>query len=379
MAVMSDIDESRVLDPMMGSGTVLAMARAQGHRGIGFDIDPLAVLISKAWTIAFDPEGIRDSADDVLISAMTEFKNIALADAYPENADEKTREFIRYWFDGYARRQLTALSLAIGLVECETVRDVLWCAFSRLIIAKQSGASRAMDLSHSRPHRVFDVAPVKPFNKFLSAVERVVVNGIDESSANRGPKPTIKMGDARHLELPDHCVDLVLTSPPYLNAIDYIRCSKFSLVWMGYNVGDLRQIRSGSVGTEAPEDSALDDKDVRLIVNSLKLQPKLDERHEQILCRYIRDMRGSISEVGRVLTDAGKAVYVVGENTLRGTYIRTSVIVSRLAGLAGLSMKERRIRTLPADRRYMPPPAFGRQGGTIEARMRREVVLTFSR
>src|SRR5712664_3883833 len=72
LEVMSDIDESRVLDPMMGSGTVLAMARAQGHHGIGFDIDPLAVLISKVWTTTFDSEEILDEADDVLEGALTE-------------------------------------------------------------------------------------------------------------------------------------------------------------------------------------------------------------------------------------------------------------------------------------------------------------------
>jgi hypothetical protein len=146
-----------------------------------------------------------------------------VSDAYPESADEETRKFIRYWFDGYARRQLSALSLAISFIECEIARNALWCSFSRLIISKQSGASRAMDLSHSRPHRAFETAPEKPFNKFLLAVERVITNGIDKKSANRGPRPIIKMGDARKLALPDQSIDLVLTSPPYLNAIDYIR------------------------------------------------------------------------------------------------------------------------------------------------------------
>jgi tRNA G10 N-methylase Trm11 len=36
----------RVLDPMVGSGTVLAVARAKGHRAYGVDLDPLAVLLS---------------------------------------------------------------------------------------------------------------------------------------------------------------------------------------------------------------------------------------------------------------------------------------------------------------------------------------------
>lgn len=307
-----------------------------------------------------------------------EFKNIALSDAYPNGADEETRQFIRYWFDGYARRQLAALSLAISVHEHETTRNALWCAFSRLIISKQSGASRAMDLSHSRPHRVFDRAPTKPFDKFLSAVERVICSGIDKRKRDRGPEPMIRVGDARSLPLPDGCIDLVLTSPPYLNAIDYVRCSKFSLVWMGYKVGDLRRVRAESVGNEGAQYSLLDDdKEITSIIHELKLRPQLDKRHERILRGYIHDMRGALHEVGRVLSSTGKAVYVVGENTIRGTYIKTSTILLRLAELSGLSMKERQMRSLPANRRYMPPPAAGL--GAMNARMRREVVLTFSK
>jgi hypothetical protein len=311
------------------------------------------------------------------IESWSEFKNLSVGDAYPVNADEETGQFIRYWFDGYARRQLAALSMRIHAVKSEIARNTLWCAFSRLIISKQSGASRAMDLSHSRPHRTFDTAPEKPFNKFLSAVERVIANGIDKNSLGVGEEPTIKMGDARGLPLDDNSIDLVLTSPPYLNAIDYVRCSKFSLVWMGHKIADLRQVRTESVGTEAADESLDDDKGIRSIIETLKLRPKLDQRQERILGRYIHDMRAAVAEIGRVLSKAGKAVYVVGENTLRGTYIRTSVIVTKLAEFAGLSMKERRRRTLPANRRYMPPPSSAL--GTMNTRMRREVVLSFAR
>ena len=37
----------RILDPMSGSGTVLAVAQTVKHHAIGIDTDPLAVLISK--------------------------------------------------------------------------------------------------------------------------------------------------------------------------------------------------------------------------------------------------------------------------------------------------------------------------------------------
>ena len=39
----------RVLDPMMGSGTIPVLAAMRKHKAIGFDLDPLAVMIARAW------------------------------------------------------------------------------------------------------------------------------------------------------------------------------------------------------------------------------------------------------------------------------------------------------------------------------------------
>ena len=39
-----------VLDPMCGSGVVVRLALLSGRRALGFDIDPLAVLMSRVWT-----------------------------------------------------------------------------------------------------------------------------------------------------------------------------------------------------------------------------------------------------------------------------------------------------------------------------------------
>jgi hypothetical protein len=369
----------RVLDPMVGSGTVLAVARSKGHKAIGVDIDPLAVLISKVWTTAIDREEVRDRAAAVLDRANLQVRSLTGEAAYPPDADKETREFIKYWFDGYARRQLAALALAIGRVRSEVTRNALWCGFSRLIIAKQAGASRALDLAHSRPHRVFDYAPIKPFDKFTAAVDRVVENCIDQSESFRGPAAHIAEGDARLLPLHDASIDLVLTSPPYLNAIDYLRCSKFSLVWMGHQVGELRDLRSASVGAEIATGADDPDSEVRGILSRLKLGSAFPNRQRGVLTRYIQDMRTSVSEVARVLVRGGRAVYVVGENTMRGTFIKNSKVVVAVAEAAGLKLTHRIGRTLPANRRYLPPPQSGGGDASLDGRMRREVVLAFSK
>lgn len=240
-----------VLDPMSGSGTVLAVARAEGHRAVGVDMDPLAVLLAKVWVQPVAKRAVVREAALVLESARKRFNKVPLARAYPVGCDEATKAFIRYWFDDYARKQLAALAWHIRRVSDENVRNVLWCGFSRLIITKSAGASLAMDLSHSRPHKSFDRAPVKPFNKFIVAVETVVANCPNKSIGPIGPVARVTEGDARSLVIRSNSVDLVLTSPPYLNAIDYMRCSKFSLVWMGYTTEQLKIIRGTSVGAES--------------------------------------------------------------------------------------------------------------------------------
>jgi hypothetical protein len=367
----------RVLDPMMGSGTVLAVARACGHQAVGIDIDPLAVLLARVWTTAVDVPAVEDKATEVLCHARTRFPSRRVRNAYPSLADEETRRFVRYWFDEYARRQLACLSDAIHDVEEDTLRDALWCAFSRLIITKQAGASLAMDLSHSRPHKTFTRAPVKPFRKFLSAVDHVLTNCISTAQQNCGPATAVQKGDARKLDVPSSSIELVLTSPPYLNAIDYMRCSKFSLIWMGYNISELGKIRSASVGTEVGSVEARDNPIVKDIIAALKLRPDLSPRHEAILAHYIQDMHQAVQESARVLVPGGKAVYVMGENTIRGTYIPNSRMITAVAEISGLNTEGCRSRTLPANRRYLPPPSTA--AAALDGRMRREVILSFSK
>lgn len=367
----------RVLDPMMGSGTVLAVARSKGHHAVGRDLDPLAVRLAGVWTTAVDGERVQNQAIGVLEQARDRFRSLRQAEAYPVQADAVTKDFVRYWFDGYARRQLACLASSIGQLKDDATREALWVGFSRLIITKSAGASLAMDLSHSRPHLVHDRAPVKPFSRFLSAVQTIIANCCQDRSG--GPGASVKLGDARNLDIESESIDLVLTSPPYLNAIDYIRCSKFSLVWMGYRIAELSEIRSKSVGAEAAFQDAQQSVWVRALMEQLALSPRLSKRNEAILARYVWDMDRALAEVSRVLKRRARAVYVVGDSTVRGTFVANSEIVCAVAERNGLRVTGKETRTLPGNRRYLPPPRSGSTDTGLDGRLRREVVIAFEK
>lgn len=88
-------------------------------------------------------------------------------------------------------------------------------------------------------------------------------------------------------------------------------------------------------------------------------------------------MQAAVIEVARVLTPKGKAVYVVGENTIQGTFIPNAEIVKAVARHAGLKLLSRDSRDLPSNKRYLPPPSARSTKAQLDNRLRREVVMTF--
>src|SRR6266851_4591146 len=145
--------KSVVLDPMAGSGTVLRQATELGHRAIGFDMDPLAVLMARVWTTPVPDTAIERLGNEVVNEAKA-LKASDLTVPWIDN-DEETATFVRYWFGLKQREDLYRLSLILnrlGLNKMEDGRnaaDVLRIALSRTIITKERGASLGRDVSHS--------------------------------------------------------------------------------------------------------------------------------------------------------------------------------------------------------------------------------------
>ncbi len=369
----------RVLDPMAGSGTTVVVARTLGHEAIGFDTDPLAVLLAGVWCNDVNAPAAFRAAERVHGAAKQEARYLPLRHAYPVEADEETRAFVRYWFDETNRRQLAALAQAISDVGIKAIRDLLWCAFSRLIITKQAGASLALDVAHSRPHRVSDKNLIRPLEHFLRTVGAMLAAAPFKALEGRRPHATVKMADARDLPLDPSSIDVVVSSPPYLNAIDYLRGHKFSLVWMGHTVGELRRVRAGNIGTEVAAGVELEKPTITRALDRMGDLARLPPRQTGWLARYVADMDKAIGEMARVLVSGGRAVLVVGDLTMRSVYVRNSRALAYLGERHGFEVARRRRRKLPPNKRYLPPPSSHGSGPMLQNRLRTEVLLELTK
>ncbi len=365
-----------VLDPMAGSGSTLLEGWLLGRKVVGVDLDPLAARQCRAKTTWVDPQLVEETGQRVLADARRRVEVDHPLEILRGELDDATNAFLDYWFLPETQSELSALALEIREETDPVLRNLLEVLFSATIVTKSGGVSRARDLAHSRPHRVSDKQPRSPF-RMLEAQARQAARAFAETPDLGRGSSSFVAADSRSLPLSDNSVDLIVTSPPYANALDYMRAHKFSLVWLGQQVGDLGNLRGKYIGAErqaGDEAIPLPDNAQRAIA----ALSEVDRPKSRVLARYLREMRQAIEEMHRVIRPGRAVIIVVGPSTIRGQRIATQDYLSGIAEQAGFAVAGVPERALDRDRRMMPARwTNGRANGNagIELRLHQEHVI----
>lgn len=364
---------AQVLDPMLGSGTTAIAARKLGRPSYGADLDPMAVTLSRAATTYYSKntfDRVRDSVFDRASTLLAKCPYFVSIDRL--KMPEESKDFIRYWFPEESQRQLLALARAIGEIDSTSESRLAWAVFSSLIIAKTATASYATDTSRTRPRRNFSKDVVLPFDvwerRFREAEKRMPFVG---RRPPVGAACSISVADARALSIPEESVDFILTSPPYLNAIDYLRSHRMSLVWMGHDLADLRELRGTMCGS-ARGMYQIDGLPTKL---ETRLSSEvLVSRKQAIFRRYLSDVRQVFGQFKRVLKPGGIAILVFGPNLLTSDIDDTAQTIRQLSRQVGLHY----IAGIPREiggGRSLPLPTSPGSDSPLAKRMRQELMI----
>lgn len=163
-----------VLDPMVGSGTTVLEAVRNDRYGIGSDVDPLALLLSQVKTAPPEPAQAFQSGLSVCNRAylMLERDRSWIWEEMQQRFDTKTREFMDYWFARQTQEELLALLMQIESEPDPAVRQFLRLCFSSMIVTKSGGVSLAIDLAHTRPHKVEGKVLRSPIEEFAKRLRK---------------------------------------------------------------------------------------------------------------------------------------------------------------------------------------------------------------
>ncbi len=330
-----------ILDPFVGSGTTLVEANLLGFNGLGIDNNPIALLISKVKTTPLSAIKLKEYTTKLFCFAK-------------ESIFIPKFKALDFWFDKPVIDALSRIKSNIDVIDEEDYRNFFLVCFS-LTVQKTSNCAGGQILTAKRKEynakhfQEKDVIEsfkqqVEEYSKLILEYSRLVP---------RNAYSNLVGNDARDLsKIPDF--DLIVTSPPYINAIDYVWANKLRLHWLGF-VDDATRLDLSrkEIGTEyipkietkkEPTIGLLDlDEKLDEIYRGKKYTATIGQNKLRAHCvkKYFKDMWTHFKEASNKLETNAYYVIVCGDNTICKVYLPTTDYLSEIASISGLEEKFR--------------------------------------
>ena len=295
-------EKSLVLDPFCGSGTTLLACKQKGIRSIGFDVSPFFVFVSKVKTNDYNLEKLRES-----IAEMTTWK-------FEKPKQLPKEKYITKVFSRYTLEDFVFYRDKITEIEDEKSRNFLMLALVDSAIKAswtiKDGAVVKIDKRGKPPLKKYFKYKVKKMFKDLKNFDIKPI------------ETTAEIGDARQLNLGNETIDAVITSPPYLNKIEYTKIYSIEMSFLGFPETRLTSHIGSRVEDVSVSDIGLDE--------NLPLSAKV----------YFKDMNSALKELYRVCKSGAKLAIVIGGGCFPDRAVESDRITAELAERIGFNVND---------------------------------------
>ncbi len=375
-----------VTDPFSGSGTTALAAAEHGCAGLALDVNPFLVWLGNVKAATYPPGLLRATGDEV--AGLTARAARWAADA-PDLWTPRLHNIDRWW-PPETLAALKCLRHALDQAELpQAGLDLLSIAFCRAAIATSNAAFNHQSMSFkaspgppspdsspgpdsldgsngqrtreaARPPATMDPGTFAlVMRRFEAEAAEVLTSaGIGLPGSGR-----VILGDARELDADGlRPCDLLLTSPPYVNRMSYIRELRPYMYWLRFldqasDAGELDWAAIG--GTWGVATSRLNDwapvAENSAIENELNAVRKLIERDGgrngtllgTYVAKYFHDMAEHFAAAFRHVRSGGRVSYIVGNSTFYGHLVpaeRWYAALLRDAGFTGVRVTTLRKR-----------------------------------
>ncbi len=327
-AILSQFKDKniKVLDPFMGSGTTAVETILSGNIPYGLEMDPFARMVAEASSFVFNKGELEEiiALKQEIINNWRKYK--------PEEKPHLSG--VERWFKEGDLESLLRMKKTIICIVPDKYQKFFLVTYADAI----------------KPVSLMERQSLKPY---ISTKYTKVTKSVDESfeysfnvhfDALKEMSEHVKIGgairwigtDATDFSSDENAIDLAITSPPYINALDYTRCIKVESALCG-TIDNIiaNELRQKQVGHERRRNQV-----IYPVVSTL-FQPLFDEiakkdpQRAQTSLSYFNDIYKNLICVRKVLRPRGEYHIIIGDNTIRDIDIPTHEIISSLAQIAG--------------------------------------------
>jgi site-specific DNA-methyltransferase (cytosine-N4-specific) len=372
LVLKHDMDIQNVLDPFMGSGTILVEGLTRQLDVIGIDINPLSYLTVQSKMQKYAIRSLREKASQLLMRI----------DAV-KNRKFQNHEFdgITKWYQPHIIQELSKIRFCILQETDVKYRRFFWVTFAE--IAKQADNARTstfklhIKLADTIQETVYDC-----FENFKSKLLSNVTAMLEFKKLRKDKTVRLYCGDSRSIlndkkSFPQNSVDLVITSPPYgdnATTITYGQYSVLPLRWIPLSdihetiapefVANLSKIGRESLGGINYSLDLLAQNGVFDTSNELKnFVDKLIADNKKEKARKVASFVFDFSEVIKGLSPLVKPgkllVFTVGNRHVNKEELPLHLILKELAHSYGMEMRYDFRRNIIKNKNYVDTSVQG--------------------
>ncbi len=344
--------EDLILDPFCGSGTTLLESLLSSRNSVGFDVNPLAVLISKVKTSKLSENKLKK-----LVKKITSKLRVF------DSLDVPNVLNIDYWYDKKTILELSSIKRIIDAEEDDRYKDWLKVCFS-ILVQKKSLSDPNVSVpvklnpdkkSKSKTRRKLELDLIKrikeenTFELYISILNKSILQ-IRELNQMLAIHNDVKVFQQQinNLEYSlknsyKNKFQLVITSPPYAGAQKYIRSSSLSLGWLEMDKEKkIVQLKRESIGREVYRNYEVNNigntgiKEANQFVQKIE---NINPTRAKIISNYLQEMREALKNVYNLAKPGGYFVLIMGNNEVCGHSFNTQKYISEISEGLGFNKK----------------------------------------
>ena len=364
-----DYANPSILDPFAGSGTSIVQSKLNNFESYGIELNPLLHFIATAkvstWDV--DPKALLQIAQTLPREHVFHAPSF-LKSTKHFNADVlENLEILKSGLDDFA--PVTSQE--------KKIKDLMLLAFSAILI-ESSNLKRSPCLGYSSSKIVRGHVPFELFENKIREIASDLRTLQDQYQHIRA-QSRIWLANSMHFEHPN-TYDLIITSPPYMNGLDYVMNYKIEMGWLGFAEGhrQLKSVKDDMVVCDnvskklirdfSQQEDRYNNRWLAKIKEEMTLNIARRGRYRrpdmpEIVHKYFDDMYKVMRQVIGVLRPNGRFILVVGDSLIADTYLPTDLLIAKIGQELGLTIEK-------------IEKARNRRSGQIRSYKLRETIIT---